>query len=228
MYLRVQGHMAFPLATISAPLTSPAISKADLRTAIRRDLRDSAEKGFTNAEIDDLIDFAFVEVSNAYPKEVIDEFECQAGKTGYTTICTEVFRVEVERGGNLIHIQPGDGDPSSQSGWELFGGALWLTDRTADALTADDNLRIWGYAPRIRPNGDDDVVDCDEIAERGVRAFAVLNGWQRLAASRALFSQWNSQPGNTDVSLNQLTGWAATAEAQWQSLRRQMRLMRRV
>jgi hypothetical protein len=201
-----------------------------LRSSVAADLRDPAFKTFTEPEVTALINGAVVEVSRAYPKEVIDTVDFVTGTGSYATDFEDVFRCEVWRNSAYyLTIPSNESDDSAQGGFDLFAGQIHLPWAVIAGMntTSDDTIRLWGYQPRELFASDGDSLDGNADVEHAVRVHSVLTGYQRLASSRALFQQWTQDGTNTDVSPTQLLSMAQTYESQWQRIRQQLRTLRR-
>jgi hypothetical protein len=201
-----------------------------LRARVAADLRDPLYKTFMAADIDALINGAVVEVSRAYPKQVVSSVVYDTGVADYPVDFTDIFRVEVFRDGvYAFTIPPNESDDSAQGGYDTFAGAVHLPWYVVARLseTTDDSIRLWGYRNREIMETATESLDGDAEFEHGVRTYSVLTGYQRLANSRALFQQWTQDSNNTDVSPTQLLGMAQAFESQWQHIRQQLRTLRR-
>lgn len=212
------------------PYTQP--SRDELRQSIARDLRDPEYDTFTVEELDDLINLAVVEVGRIYPKEQVIEVALdEDGQSVYPTDAYSLFRVEVLEDGKASVGVPNNSttDHSSESGWDLHGGRLYLPLWVSSRLKADNHsIRMWGYWPRELFIDDIDVLDGDAETEFAVRMVATLNGYQRLQNDRLLFQQWLTNTGNTDVSPNQLAQTADMYQSQWREMRNRLRTLQRV
>lgn len=210
------------------PYTPPSL--ATLRASVSRDLRDASNKTFSTNEVDDLIDWGFVEVNRIYPLMAIETVDITVDGDGnpvrvYTIESKEVSRVERWRDGAYSALVP-DYQGDANSGWDLWGSTLTLP--TWLELDANlDNLKVYGYQDREMLVNNSDIAETDAEAEAGIRTYAALMGYQRLQNDRALFQQWLSLPGNNDISPTQLQGMTNTYLAQWDRQRSQMRRIRR-
>lgn len=205
-----------------------------LRTALARDLRDSNGETFTDAELNDLINAAIVEVSRIYPKEmsVVLSVEQDFQYMFDLEDAYSIFRVElIDPDGNLaLAVRRNDQGDHIESGWDYHGGSLFLPAYAANRLVFQDGqtVRVWGYWPRELFHDDTDAFDGNGEAEYAVRAVATLMGYQRLQNDRLLFQQWLTNTGNSDVSPNQLAQTANMYQAQWHDMRNRIRILQRV
>ncbi len=211
-------------------------TRAELRTALARDLRDPDLKTFTDLELNDLINQALVEVGRIYPKQEVQELAVDAdGQEQYPCDARALFRVEVISAGQVVRgIAQNSHGLHSQNGWDLHGGVLWLPlhARSGLRITESPTIRVWGYWPREVMQGndpldDEQMADTDAEAEFGVRTYASLMGYQRLQNDRLLFQQWLTNTGNSDVSPNQLAQTADMYQSQWREMRQRLRTLQR-
>lgn len=202
-------------------------TRATLRTAVSRDIRDTAFKTFSTDAVNDLIDMGINEVSLVYPLQMVEVIAPTASVYHYAVRCETAFRVEVYRD-DAYYADIAQADGPSQSGWDLHAGTLFLPRGVLDSLVPDtDAIRVWGYGPRARPDADDDVLELDTRAEMGVRAYARVMATQALINDRALFAQWQAVSKNTDISINQLITQASQFSREWDRIRNHMRTVRR-
>jgi hypothetical protein len=203
-----------------------------LREALARDLRDPGMQTFVQAELDDLLNGAVVEVSRVYPKEgVISLVHQQDQQRAFAVDAYALFRVELldSEGNVAAGISRNNMGDHAESGWDFHGGYLYLPRYIYGLLAFEDgqSLRVWGYFPRNVFTDDTDVLDGDAECEFAVRAVAALNGYQRLQNDRLLFQQWLTNTGNTDVSPNQLAQTADMYQSQWREMRNRIRIIQR-
>lgn len=202
-------------------------TRAQLRTAVSRDIRDVTFKTFGTDQVNDLIDMGINEVGLVYPLQMVEVVTPTASIYHYAVRCETAFRVEVYRD-DAYYVDLDQADGSSQSGWDLHAGTLFLPKGIVDSLDPNtDAIRVWGYGPRARPDADDDVLELDTRAEMGVRAYARLMAYQSLISDRALYGQWQVVSKNTDVSINQLITQASQFSRDWDRIRNHMRTVRR-
>lgn len=213
------------------PYTPPTLGQ--MIESISVDLRDFNNQTFSTSAISDLIDWGLVEVDRVYPlmgtyNQTITEDENGEYNTVIAldpTSITEISRVEVWRDGRFRSLIPPMGD-GPNSGWDHFGGELILPTWLHLSST-EDVLKVYGYSSREQVTDENEALEVDAEAERAVRLFAVSRGYQRLQSDRALFTQWLSLPGNTDVSPTQLDGMSNTYMADWERYRKHIRRLRR-
>jgi hypothetical protein len=145
-----------------------------------------------------------------------------------TDITAGTFRT-VEANAPVARLTAAAGEYAndSRAGWSIWRGLLTVTPSTAEALELNKYiLRLWGYAPRLRLLSTEDVAELDDDAEFAVRECAVLFGWQRLWQSKAMFTQWQLDTDNREVSAGQLLQAINLAESQWNRRRKQLASLR--
>jgi hypothetical protein len=200
---------------------------AQLRTSVSRDLRDTGNRTFLTAYVNDLINAGIEEVGRLYPVETIDSIDVAASTYAYATTLQQAFRCEVWRSGAFSALIP-QAEEDSQSGWDLFAGQLLLPKGIIDGLVpATDDLHLWGYDQRIQLVNDNDVSDLDSTAEWGVRHYARAQAFTLMNNDRALFKQWQGQSNNTDVTLSQLSQMVSLYTSEWDRQRNYLRRLRR-
>lgn len=201
---------------------------AELRTKVSRDLRDTQNRTFLAAYVDDLINAGIEEMSRLVPREIVDEIDPAAGVYRYSTECETAFRLESWRGDTLLGVMPQNEGDSSQSGWELFGGFLYLPVAWVDqSQIGTDIFNLWGYAARAQLTADAQVAQLDDNTEWGVRRYARAQAFALMQNDRALFKQWQGASQNTDVSPNQLNQMVALYASEWDRTRNYLRRLRR-
>lgn len=212
------------------PYSAP--DRTTLRAGIQRDLRDPNGATFTANELNDMLNYAMVEVGRIYPKEDVQELTVATdNQRQYATDAVAIFRVEVIQDSRVVAaIPPNREADTAESGWDLHGGILYLPWYVCANLVIANSptVRVWGYWARDLFSTDGDVMDGDAEVEFAVRTFAVLTGYQRLQNDRILFQQWLTNTGNTDVSPNQLAQVADLYRSQWDSMRNRLRKVQRV
>jgi hypothetical protein len=115
----------------------------------------------------------------------------------------------------------------SNVGWRCRGGILELPYRTVVNLDADDDLiRVWGYAPYIPPVADEDVLGTSYELTQAVALGCQVEAFRRLVSSRALYRQWQTHAGNSDVSLAQLASDLNLLLSDWNATKRELRVIR--
>lgn len=193
---------------------------AQLKTAVAAALSDPGAKTFTASVIADICATALVEVGRVAPRRFQEDLTPVANALTYDLLQTdfpgvlvpeiELTRVELwdttEVPMLLVeHLQPADGEysNSSDAGWKVWDGVLELP-RTIpvylEDVEANHVIRVWGYAPHIAMSLDADIVPVVSERYEALLGAARLEGLQRLAGSRELYTQWQTHSGNTDIS----------------------------
>lgn len=161
------------------------------------------------------------------PLEIVEIVAPVAATYYYPVRCTSVFRAEVFRDDAFWKSIP-VADDGSQSGYDLHANTIWFPKGLIDSMdVALEDIRLWGYAPRLIPTSDSDVLELDALTMFAVRAYAKWQGNLMLASDRSLFDQWQVQTKNTDVSINQIVQMSTSAERAWERARNRVRIIRR-
>lgn len=200
----------------------------ELRTAVARDLRDSGFSTWSQSEIDDLVNLGIDEVSEVYPREVVDSASSiSAGVKTYdlATDFTNIYRIDIYSTTTFRFTIPHGIGAGPNSGWELHGGILYLPPSVT--FTAGETLRAFGYARYVQLDAASSTTEMDARAIWGVRQFARSEGFQNLIADRTQFQQWQTASGNTDVTAIALAQLAANAQRRWDRARQRLRRMRK-
>jgi hypothetical protein len=122
----------------------------------------------------------------------------------------------------------GERSNSSAAGWEVWNGTLSLTEAQEENIDpTTDILRVWGYAPYAELTASPaNTVTLSLEQEYALRDYVRIEAIKMLLASRELYSQWQTTSRNSDVSLGQLSGLYAQAEASWKRRSRAMATLR--
>lgn len=213
-------------------MASPTL--AQLRTMVRRDIRDPNTVTFPDADVNDFIDAAIAEVSRIAPLNFFQTIAYALNTYAYVTRMTEVHRVEVwdtlASPNSFVFFVPPAADNnynSSQAGWEVWAGSLRLPSWLDGLTVGRHSFRVWGYAPYLQLTADADVAEFDDLdLQWAVREYANVRAFEYLLSDRSLFEQWQAQANNTDVSpaamVNMLQSW----QAKWERRRKQLRTNR--
>lgn len=146
----------------------------------------------------------------------------------------EVRRVEVWDGSftpprYVARLRPASAEyvNSSQTGWECWGGILYLTNAQESALDPDvDLIKVWGYSPFLPLQSDSDILTCGAEREQAIKDYCRVLGLRRLVLERDLFTQWQTRTNNTDVSPAALMNGLAQAEEDWRRRSRALLVLR--
>lgn len=198
----------------------------EMREKLARALRDPNGQTFTPKDLSDYVAAALVEVSRVYPREIVETFDLVNDLYEYPVQPDDIFRVELlydDIPQQELEDSNGEG---IGIGWDYFGRNIYLSRN----LTIDEDhhaIRVWGYTPRSAAQQETDVLDVDQEAEQAVRSFAMLEAYQALLNDRGRFTQWNTLPGNTDVSMTQIEALATNFEHRWSETRKHLKRLRR-
>lgn len=218
-------------------------SFVDLRTALSRALRDPGADTFVADTLNDLINTALVEVGRIAPTQfkqditpVADTIAYRLRSDVFSVAIPEIEVTRVEFWDNsvtppraLFTVRPRKGEWSRATfaGWEVWNGTLNLTNDQAVFLDpARHVIKVWGYSPYPPLVNDNDILPVSFSLEKALIAFCRVEALRRLSISRDLFTQWQSQPNNSDVSPAGLLSALANAEDEWKRRSRQLTIIR--
>ena len=203
---------------------------ADLRTYVSRDLRDASNTTFTTTEVDDLVNQGIDALADVYPKEIVSVVGTVATNV-YTypvTDYTNIYRVDIHDPASsptyqseVPHAYEG-----RNSGWETHAGVLYLPPNWP--LTAGRWIRAYGYGPYIQLSTGSSTTDMDTSGIAAVRVFVASKAYNRLLMDRALFAQYQAQPGNTDTTALALNQLAYSMKQEWAAERQRLRRVRKL
>jgi len=186
---------------------------------IRRDLRDTGtsdgvDRTWSNQELIDLVNLALVDISRAYPREVVSTVAVPQvySSSHHTSIALPAGMETVIRIDALCYkidntVSPiaswyealGPLEPSNgygnYSGWETHAGTVYLQPGMSELIS---HLRLVGY------------------------------GFFKLMADRTMFQQWQVNSGATDVSVPMINQNYTIARQRYERLLARIRKIRRV
>lgn len=200
---------------------------SDIRAQVRNDIRDANSDVFTDAELNDIINQALDAVADVRPREVTETITIAASTYTYAPVedYTRIFRIDVHNSSDVYQRMLAPGRGARTTGWDFFAGTIYLNPDASP--TAGDQYHVFGYGPYSTLNADLDVCDAPTTVINGARVFVQMEAYGRLTQDRAAFQQWQSSPGNTDVSENELEQLRRGAVARWNMERQRLRRMRR-
>jgi len=206
----------------------------EIRTKVANEVRDPLLSTFTSSQIDQLVNNGIIEINVVWPKEYYEELagsdvdNLVSSGTLPTARVTSLFRVEWFRDGTYRALIPENQADESQGGWEFFADILALPSGIANAVdSSTDTIRLWGYTDRALLANDADVADLNDAQEWGVRAYAKWQAFVLMSHERALFTQWQAQSQNKDISPTQLAQMVGLYASEWQDIRKHLRRQRR-
>jgi hypothetical protein len=214
-------------------MASPTL--AQLRTQVRRDIRDPSTVTFEDATVTDFINAAIAEISRICPKQAVQAIPYVADTFEYACTLSEVHRVEIwntlATPDEFFFIVPPAADNdlnSSVAGWELWAGILRLPNFwLAGLVPSTHTFRAWGWAGYAQLANDAQVADFDDSELTwAVREYATLRAFEYLMSDRSLFEQWATQANNTDVSPAALANMLGLWQSKWEKRRQQLRTIR--
>lgn len=204
---------------------------SDLETTIAAALRDSAKATFAASELDAMINQGIDALSSFYPKEVADSsLTISAGVFTYAlpSTITRVFRADIyTSAGSYRFTMPKaiEVTEGPNSGWETHGGVFYLPP--SYTYQAGDVIRLYGYGGYIQLSASSATTDLDQSAIWALVAFCQNKAFGRLAMDRGLYQQWQTESGNSDVSLAALASAREQARREWRDEMQRLRRMRK-
>ena len=200
---------------------------ANLETTVARRLRDSGNATWTTAELDDLINQGIDEIADFYPREIVQTIgTVSAGVISYAVSSyTNIYRLDIYTSAGSYKDTLPSGIGGANSGWEMHGGVLFLPP--AYSYTAGDTLKAWGYGRFTQLATSSSVTDLDQSAIWALVTYCQAEGLSQLVDGRANFQQWQSSPGNTDVTATALAQIANGARVRWRDEQRRLRRMKK-
>lgn len=201
---------------------------SDLITSVSRAVRDPDNAVFSTDEITDLINDGIDDASHVYPRELVDYttvisagVATYALPSGFETL----FRVDIHNASDSYLYSPPAGDGDRDAGWEVFGSIVYFPP----SFLPDDGskVRLFGYGPYTQLSASTQTTDLDTTGIRLIRAYVTATAFDRLAADRALFQQWQTTTNATDISPIALWRLGATSRSEYAALRNRLRRVRR-
>ena len=225
-------------------------NRLDIRTQIRRELRDPDGKSWSSDEINDLINSGINAVSDLSPLEQREDItytfpytsvQGSFGKIKEITPTADfysVFRVEILDANSVLkETLPANNGEGSSTGWEFWNGKVLIPENyfypTETVTVSGSNyerlkVRVFGYTRHLQLLNDSVESTCSDQELVGVRAYAVAEAMTRLMVDRANFQQWQIASGATNVSISELSILSNTARLRWREEQRRLRKMRRL
>ena len=202
---------------------------SDLKTYVARDLRDTGNDVWSTDELGDLINQGIDAIADVRPKEIVQTIGTVAAAT-YTYAASDyekVYRLDIyTAAGSYDGELPEYTGDGADSGYQLINGVVYLP--VGYPLTVGDTLRAFGYGRYVQLSADTATTDLSQSLIWALRVFCQSEAFGRLLADRSTFQQWQSTPGNTDVTATGLAQLYLTARRRWQEERARIRRMRRV
>ena len=200
----------------------------DLETALARDLRDSSNNTWSTTELGDMLNAGIAKVSELQPREIVQTIGTVASptRTYDASSFTHIYRLDAwSSGGNFagtLPIESGDTD----TGWAFHGGVIYLPPSwmPSDGPT----LQAWGYAAFTQLQATSSTTDLPTALQYSVRLYAQVEATLRLINDRTAFSQWQSDPANSDVSLLAMTQAYYQLRSRWRDEERSLRKGRKM
>jgi hypothetical protein len=218
---------------------------SQLQTKVSRALRDESNLTFGTDVVKDMIQAAWAEIDRIAPQRFQEDITPVADTLTYTLRDAdfdyavdeiEVYRVEVWDATSSPHqpfrfVDPASAHPTglsySQAGWVVWGGILELPNRVVDLIDPDAHvIRVWGYSPWPPVSGDSDVIPFGKEREEALVLYCYIEALRRLIGNRTLFTQWQVQSNNADVSPASLMNDLSLAQEEWRRKQRAIFVLR--
>lgn len=219
---------------------------ATFKTRLARLLRDPGGKVFSDDDLLDMINAGLATVGRLAPlqfKETIDPIENTFDYTLQSSVFNEaVPEIEVERvelwdatttpSRPIQLLQPASGEyiNFSNTGWALRNGTLevpYSVVYTIGSTPENYAFVVWGYRPYPSVDDDSDYLGVSNEREEAVKVYCWMEGLRRLNTDRDLFTQWQTRPGNSDVTPASLMNMYNIAREEWKQLSRSITVLRR-
>lgn len=224
-------------------------TRSQIRTEIRRDLRDPDGKTWSDDEINDLINAGIDAISDLSPLEDTEDYQYTfpqiAGQNmglSLSFIPTKafrnIFRVDVLDSNNRFYetlpISTGDG---WGNGWQWFNGRVHIPAGyaypTYNVVIGENDyerltLKIWGYRRHTILSSDSTASDLSDAEKNAVRIYAQAEALQRLMIDRADFQQWQIASGSSDMTISELSVLASSARTRWRMEASRIRRVRQI
>lgn len=222
---------------------------SELRAEIARSVRDESSKTFDVDDLNDIVNEALTEVSLAAPHMFQEDVALVANTLGYIVqaadfptgnadidlVQVEIWDTTQTPNQPIKFMQAASAQPISgttDAGWRMWNGLLEIDWNTWHAFIQDQEttrvMRVWGYAPwpPMDTTNDNAIVPVSGSLLQALLICARFLAFERLMSSRALFTQWQTQANNTDVSLAGLNAIFTTAQERWKRKQRQIYITR--
>lgn len=206
-----------------------------LVTDLAGELRDPSNKTWTTTDLGRAVNEAVIEVGRIAPSRFTQDLIPVANQLSYDLDFPETELMKVEQWDttqspeSLVQlVQPASQEyvRDSTVGWFVWGGTLYIPPALAALLDpARHVLRIWGYQPYAIVSGSTELPMSDQL-EYAVRARAKVQCLEMLVAQRNLFTQWQAQPGNTDISAAVMMQQLTMARADWERYQAKLIVLR--
>jgi hypothetical protein len=205
---------------------------SDLKTSIASDLGDPDNETFTDTRVGDFAIAGMSEVGRILPRRFQEDITPVAdtltydllatdfpdGEPGIDVVLVEVWNTETTPARLQWVIPPRSRGPAnhSQAGWFVWESTLYLPNYVEESVDPDIHLiRVWGYAPYVRPTAGGDTLSLSWEQEMAVRAYARVEALSALNNNRDLFTQWQTRAGNSDITPAGLLNQLSMAQAEW-------------
>lgn len=206
-----------------------------MSTALAAELRDPSGLTFDATALAAFINAGVIQVGRIAPDHFQQDITPDADTLVYTLGDPEieVRRVELWDSSQtpaayVALIPPASKEYSRASsvGWEVWGGKLYIPNSLEAAIDITKHtLRLWGYGPYPIVSGSTEMPMSTEL-EYAVRTYARVAALESMVQQRNLFTQWQAQPQNTDITPAGLLQQLSMARSEWHRLAGQIAVIR--
>lgn len=193
---------------------------------------DPSNTTFVAATVTDFINAAIMEIGRLAPKRFQEDvvpvantlvYQLQSSSFSVAQPEIEVVRCELWDKSTtpdrfLTRLTPAasEYENSSRAGWRMWNGSLEIPNSLLDVLDVTIHLiRVWGYRPYKQLASGSDVSELSSELEAALLSYARIQALEMLNSSRDLYSQWQAQANNTDVSPAGLINALSEARDDW-------------
>lgn len=196
--------------------------KSEVRTEVRRRLYESSADLWANADIDAFIrdEVRNLPFRNVY-KEEIWEVDTVVNQEDYTlpSGTRKIEKVQFNEG------TASDPDWDDQTGWDIFGGALYLTPKPSSIKSMRVFLRKEFTDPSTQVDGDTIDVPNDKLEI--VFVGATLRAYQTLMGYFVDLKNWDYNAKPDGITMNHVQGWIREVKLEYLELIKQLKTVPR-
>lgn len=212
-------------------------------TKVSNKIADPSNVVFTSAFVTDFINQAQAELGRISPKPfqqdltlLADTLTYQLQSTYFTVAQPEVEVIRAELWDKtttphkfLSRLQPAAGayENSTRAGWRVWDGIIEFTNSMEELFDPDTHtVRVWGYRPYKPVATGSDTLELSAELEDAALDYCQMLAFQMLVGSRDLYTQWQAQSNNVDVSVAGLINSLSLAQESWRRKARALLVLR--
>lgn len=198
------------------------MTKAEVRTEVRRRLYEASADLWTNADIDAFIrdEIRTLPARNVY-KEEIWEISTVVDQDDYTlpSGTRKVEKVQFDEGTSTEH------DWQDQEGWDTFGGVLYLGAQPSEVETMRVFLRKEFTDPSTQSDGQTIDVPNDKLEI--VYIGATLRAYQTLIGYFVDLKNWDYNAKPDGITMQQVQNWIRDVKVEYLEVLKNLRTVPR-